>query len=263
MAMAAMMRVDYRYLRLASVPMYVIAIALLVLVFVPSAQHRGRRLRPLAQAAGRCRRSTRPSSSSSPCRLPRPLVRQARQARPRVLGRHGPVPGDRRAGHRARVQGTRPRDHDRHHPDGVHDVLRCRREPDPAQGHGLGGALALLLVGLSDYQLEPHPGSSDPWVDPLGTGFHTASRASWPSASAACFGTGLGESKVFVPNALNDFKIFLFIQLCISWNASQKAKGANKYGIASWFQNNLLERKRRSGKVSLILLFLKVKNKRR
>jgi cell division protein FtsW len=35
-AMATMMRVDYRYLRLISVPVYVVAIALLILVFVPS-----------------------------------------------------------------------------------------------------------------------------------------------------------------------------------------------------------------------------------
>ena len=34
-AMAVMMRVDYRYLRLASVPLYFLAIVLLVLVFVP------------------------------------------------------------------------------------------------------------------------------------------------------------------------------------------------------------------------------------
>ena len=35
-AMAVMMRVDYRYLRLVSVPVYVVALVLLVLVFVPS-----------------------------------------------------------------------------------------------------------------------------------------------------------------------------------------------------------------------------------
>ena len=34
-AMAVMMRVDYRYLRLVSVPFYLLALALLVLVFVP------------------------------------------------------------------------------------------------------------------------------------------------------------------------------------------------------------------------------------
>ena len=35
LAMAVMMRVDYRWLRVASVPFYVVAIVLLVLVFVP------------------------------------------------------------------------------------------------------------------------------------------------------------------------------------------------------------------------------------
>ena len=35
LAMAGMMRVDYRYLRLASVPFLIVSIALLVLVFVP------------------------------------------------------------------------------------------------------------------------------------------------------------------------------------------------------------------------------------
>ena len=35
-----MMRVDYRYLRLVSVPFYLVAIVLLVLVFVPAVQHR-------------------------------------------------------------------------------------------------------------------------------------------------------------------------------------------------------------------------------
>ena len=35
-AMATMMRVDYRYLRLISVPVYILAVALLILVFVPS-----------------------------------------------------------------------------------------------------------------------------------------------------------------------------------------------------------------------------------
>lgn len=35
-AMATMMRVDYRYLRLISVPAYIVAVALLILVFVPS-----------------------------------------------------------------------------------------------------------------------------------------------------------------------------------------------------------------------------------
>ena len=75
-AMAAMMKVDYRYLRLASVPMYIVAIVLLVLVFVPAAQHRGRRLGALAQAADAARgppgrvRQARPRSSTSPTGSP-------------------------------------------------------------------------------------------------------------------------------------------------------------------------------------------------
>ena len=35
-AMAVMMRVDYRYLRMISVPVYIVALVLLALVFVPS-----------------------------------------------------------------------------------------------------------------------------------------------------------------------------------------------------------------------------------
>ena len=35
-AMATMMRIDYRYLRMISVPVYIVAVVLLVLVFVPS-----------------------------------------------------------------------------------------------------------------------------------------------------------------------------------------------------------------------------------
>ena len=48
-AMLVMSRVDYRRLRLISVPLYLVAVALLVLVFMPSLSVRGRRVRPLAQ----------------------------------------------------------------------------------------------------------------------------------------------------------------------------------------------------------------------
>ena len=81
-----MMRVDYRYLRLVSVPFYVVAIVLLVLVFVPAAQHRRRRLGPLAAA--------RPAAGDPPGRdrqagaghLSRPLVREARARRSTASG---------------------------------------------------------------------------------------------------------------------------------------------------------------------------------
>ena len=63
---SAMMRVDYRYLRLASVPFFVVAVVLLVLVFVPAAQHLVGGSAPLAPARAAARRSTRPRSPSSP-----------------------------------------------------------------------------------------------------------------------------------------------------------------------------------------------------
>ena len=88
--MAVMMRVDYRYLRLVSVPFYVVAIVLLVLVFVPRVQHRRRRLGALAQdraAAGDPPGRDRQAGAGH---LPRPLVRQARAPGPRLLG--GTVP---------------------------------------------------------------------------------------------------------------------------------------------------------------------------
>ncbi len=65
-AMALMMRVDYRYLRLASVPFYIVAVVLLVLVFVPAVQHRRSAARRAGSSSARCRRSTRPRSPSSP-----------------------------------------------------------------------------------------------------------------------------------------------------------------------------------------------------
>src|SRR2546423_676729 len=39
LAMGVMIRLDYRYLRLISVPLYIVALVLLLLVFVPSLNH--------------------------------------------------------------------------------------------------------------------------------------------------------------------------------------------------------------------------------
>ena len=135
-AMAVMMRVDYRYLRLASVPFYVVAIVLLVLVFVPAVQHRRRRLGALAEARPAAGDPPGRDRQARPGHLPRPLVRQAREAGPRLLGRDRPVPDHRRAGHRPGLQGARPRDDRGHHADRVHDVLRRRGQPHPPRGDG-------------------------------------------------------------------------------------------------------------------------------
>ena len=77
-AMAAMMRVDYRYLRLVSVPVYVVALVLLVLVFVPSLNvvvGGSARWLKLGAAAGRPPGRVREARDGH---LPRPLVREAR-----------------------------------------------------------------------------------------------------------------------------------------------------------------------------------------
>ena len=112
-AMAAMMRLDYRYLRLASVPMYVVAIVLLVLVFVPALNIEVGGSRPLAQAAARCRRSTPPSSPSWPWSSTSPTGSRS-AARGSAGFWSGTVPFLMivAAGHRPRLQGTGPR-HDR------------------------------------------------------------------------------------------------------------------------------------------------------
>jgi len=44
----------------------------------------------------------------------------------------------------------------------------------------------------------------DPWSDQLGNGYHTV-QGLMALGVGGLFGTGLGESRVFVPNAFNDF----------------------------------------------------------
>ncbi len=127
-AMAAMMRVDYRYLRLASVPFLLVSLALLVLVFVPDYN---------IVVGGSARWLRLPGSAGHPPgrdreardrHLPRPLVRQAGHEGPRLLERHRAVPDHHRAGHRAGVQGAGPRHDDRHRPD---RASRCSSSPAP------------------------------------------------------------------------------------------------------------------------------------
>ena len=65
LAMVVMMRIDYRWLRLVSVPGYAIALVLLVLVFVPGARTASSAAPRAGSSSGRCRPSTRPRSPSS------------------------------------------------------------------------------------------------------------------------------------------------------------------------------------------------------
>ena len=76
-----------------------------------------------------------------------------------------------------------------------------------------GAALLVVLVGLRGYQMERLQAWLNPWSDPLGKGFHTI-QGLLALALGGVFGAGLGESRLagglFLPNASNDF-IFAII----------------------------------------------------
>ena len=57
---------------------------------------------------------------------------------------------------------------------------------------------------MRGYQMDRVRVWLDPWSDRLGDGFHTV-QGLLALGVGGMFGTGLGESRVFVPNAFNDF----------------------------------------------------------
>jgi cell division protein FtsW len=67
-----------------------------------------------------------------------------------------------------------------------------------------GAALAAITLGLRGYQMERIRTWLDPWSDQLGTGFHTVQGLRALGAGGLA-GRGLGQSLVSVPNAFNDF----------------------------------------------------------
>ena len=203
-AMALMMRVDYRYLRLVSLPLYLIAIVLLVLVFVPQ----------LNIVVGGSARWLRLG--------PLPVIHPAEIAKLALvvyLAHWFAKRGGRVHGFWA---GTVP------FLVIIAPVIALVfKEPDLGTtsviavtaftmffvaGANLihlgvmitGTLMAMLTVGLRGYQIERIRVWQDPWLDRLGEGFHTI-QGLLALGVGGLFGTGLGESKVFVPNAFNDF----------------------------------------------------------
>ena len=212
-AMFLMMRVDYRYLRFASVPMYVVALVLLVLVFVPS----------LNVVVGGSARWLKVG--------PLPALHPAEFAKLALIVY---------VAHWAAKRGTR-----------IHSfwggtipflvilapvVALVFKEPDLGTTmviglSGLtmfylaGGSLihlaaiafvafaGLVAVGLRAYQLTRIRTWLNPWSDPLGTGFHTI-QGLLALGLGGILGAGLGESRLagglFLPNASNDY-IFAII----------------------------------------------------
>jgi cell division protein FtsW len=203
-AMGVMMRVDYRWLRVASVPFYVVAIALLVLVFVPQfnivvgGSARWLKLGPL------------------------PAIHPAEIAKLAMVIYLAHWFARRGRGVRGFWAGTVP-----FLVIVAPIIALVFKEPDLGTtgvltmtaftmffvaGANLfhlatmvsGALVAMIVVGLRGYQLDRIRIWQNPWLDPLGEGFHTV-QGLMALGVGGLLGTGLGASKVFVPNAFNDF----------------------------------------------------------
>jgi cell division protein FtsW len=213
------MRLDYRWLRLLSVPGYLGALILLVLVFVPT----------LGRVVG--------GSARWLVLGPLPAVHPAEIAKLALivylahwLANRGALVARFREGLLPFLLIAGP------------VILLVFKEPDlgttivitltaftmffiagasllqlgAMAGAAVAGVGALSLLGISlikDYQLERIQTFLNPWADPLGSGFHTI-QGLLALGLGGITGTGLGESKLagglYLPNAWNDF-IFAII----------------------------------------------------
>ncbi len=212
-AMLAMMRIDYRRLRLVSIPAYLIAVALLVLVLV--SQYKvvlGGSARWLQVG-------------------PLPAVHPAEFAKLALVVYLAHWLAKRGGEVRGVLTGTIP-----FLVIFVPIVALVLKEPDLgtsivialtgltmffAAGASLSHLLVLIGAGsigvvafaLRDYQLDRIRAWLDPWADPQGIGFHSI-QGLLALGSGGLFGLGLGESRqaggLFLPNASNDF-IFAII----------------------------------------------------
>jgi cell division protein FtsW len=212
-ALTGMMRVDYRYLRFISVPIYVFGLGLLVLVFVPG-------LNVVVGGSARWLK-VGPLPALHPAEI-------AKLAMIIYLAHWFAKRGTRIKGF---WSGTIP-----FLVILAPIVALVFKEPDlgTTMVIGLtgltmfflaGGSLVHLAaigfaafvgvvgIGLRAYQLTRIKTWLDPWSDPLGTGFHTI-QGLLALGLGGILGAGLGESRLagglFLPNASNDY-IFAII----------------------------------------------------
>ncbi len=213
LAMLVMMRVDYRLLRLVSMPAYAIGVVFLVLVFVPS----------LGRVVG--------GSARWLAIGPLPAVHPAEIAKLTLivyLAHWLASRGNRISSVRG---GTVP-----FLLISLPVIALVFKEPDLGTttvitataftmffvagarlwqfgAMAVLGVLGALVVGLRDYQITRIRTFIDPWSDYLGAGFHTI-QGLLALSLGGIFGAGLGESKLagglYLPNAWNDF-IFAII----------------------------------------------------
>ena len=212
-AMVFMMRVDYRYLRLVSVPVYVVAVALLVLVFVPE----------FNIVIG---------GSARWLKLPvLPAIHPAEMAKLALViylahwfAKRGTRVGGLWTGTLPFLVIIAP------------VIALVFREPDlgttivisltafmlffvaGANTLHVGamaafGGIGAIVVGLAGYQMDRIRAWLDPWLYQDTIGYHTV-QGLLALGLGGAFGAGLGESRMagglFVPNAFNDF-IFAII----------------------------------------------------
>lgn len=207
-AMVAMMRVDYRYIRLVSVPFFLVALVLLVLVLLPQ-------MGPM-----------RPISVGGSARWlqigPLPAIHPAEFAKLAVViylahwfAKRGTKVGTFWGGLVPFLVIVAP------------VSFLVFREPDLGTTTvitltaflmffvaganlihlsllGSAAAIGALMLGLRGYQMERIRTWLDPWSDQLGSGFHTVQGLLALGAGGVA-GRGLGQSLVTVPNAFNDF----------------------------------------------------------
>lgn len=207
-AMAVMMRIDYRYLRLVSVPAYIVAVALLILVFVPS-------LNIVVGGSARWLKIG-PLPALHPAEI-------AKLALVIYLAHWFAKRGTKISGF---WTGTVP-----FLVIVAPVVALVFKEPDLGTTMVLGltaltmyylaganmlhlGAMfvlalsAIVVAGLRGYQIERIQAWLNPWADPLGKGFHTI-QGLLALGLGGILGAGLGESRLagglFLPNASNDY----------------------------------------------------------
>jgi cell division protein FtsW len=212
-ALATMMRVDYRYLRMVSVPVYIFAVVLLVLVFVPG----------LNVVIGGSARWLKIG--------PLPALHPAEIAKLALVIYLAHWFAKRGTKVKSFWGGTIP-----FLIIIAPVVALVFKEPDLgttmvialtaltmfflAGGNlihlaamGFVALVGVLAVGLRAYQLTRIRTWLDPWSDPLGTGFHTI-QGLLALGLGGVLGAGLGESRLagglFLPNASNDY-IFAII----------------------------------------------------
>jgi cell division protein FtsW len=207
-AMLVMMRVDYRWLRVASIPMFIVGVAALILVFVPV----------LNRVVG--------GSARWLVIGPLPGVHPAEFMKLALVIYLAHWFAKRGSEIRGLRTGTIP-----FLVIVVPVVVLVLLEPDLGTASvlsftaftmfflaganvlhlvalGLAAVPMVALMFLRGYQMDRITAWLDPWADPAGIGFHSI-QGYFALALGGLFGSGLGESRLagglFLPNAFNDY----------------------------------------------------------